>query len=112
MRSKIATDKVSTKLKKNDQVMVISGKEKGKVGRILSLDLKKGRVVVEGVNMVKKAVRRKRQEDRGGIIEVEGSLHISNVMIVDKSGKPTRIAYRKDNTTKIRLAVRTGDELQ
>ena len=102
---------VSTKLKKNDQVMVISGKEKGKTGRILTLDLQKGRVVVEGVNMVKKAVRRKSQEDRGGIMEIEGSLHISNVMLVDKSGKPTRVGYKFEKNQKQRISVRTGDVL-
>ncbi|NCN04691.1 MAG: 50S ribosomal protein L24 [Spirochaetales bacterium] len=102
---------VSTKLKKNDQVMVISGKEKGKTGRILSIDLEKGRVVIESVNMVKKAVRKKKQEDRGGIMEIEGSLHISNVMLVDKSGKPTRVGYKFEKNEKARVSVRTGEVL-
>jgi large subunit ribosomal protein L24 len=102
---------VSTKLKKNDQVMVVSGKEKGKTGRILSLDLIKGRVIVEGVNMVKKAVKKKNQEDRGGIMDIEGSLHISNVMLVDKSGKPTRVGYKFDKNQKTRISVRTGEAL-
>lgn len=102
---------VSTKLKKNDQVMVISGKDKGRTGRILSIDLKKGRVIVEGLNMVKKAIRRKSQEDRGGIMEIEGSIHISNVMLVDKTGKPTRVGYKFDKNQKTRVSVRTGEEL-
>ncbi|KGE70679.1 50S ribosomal protein L24 [Spirochaeta lutea] len=102
---------VNTKLKKNDLVMVVSGKEKGKTGRILKLDLNKGRVIVEGVNMVKKAVRRKDQNDRGGIMEIEGSIHISNVMAVDKSGKPTRLTFTLDNGKKVRTSVRTGEAL-
>lgn len=101
----------STKLKKNDQVIVISGKEKGKVGRILRIDTKNNRVLVEGVNMVKKAVRKKNQNDRGGIIEVEATLHISNVQIVDKNGKPTRITYKVEGDKKVRVAVNTGDKL-
>jgi large subunit ribosomal protein L24 len=105
------TDIVKTKLKKNDLVMVISGKEKGKTGRILKLDLKKGRVVIEGVNMVKKAVRRKDQNDRGGIIEIEGSVHISNVQAIDKNGKPTRLTYKLGGGEKVRSSARTGEAL-
>lgn len=101
----------NTKLKKNDQVVVISGKEKGKTGRILKIDTKSNRVLVEGVNMVKKAVRKKSQNDRGGIIEVEASLHLSNVQILDKNGKPTRITYKIDGDTKTRVSVNTGDKI-
>jgi len=101
----------NTKLKKNDQVTVISGKEKGKIGRILKIDTKNNRVLVEGINMVKKAVRKKSQNDRGGIIEVEASLHISNVQILDKNGKPTRITYKIEGDAKTRVSVTTGDKL-
>lgn len=103
--------KINTKLKKDDQVTVISGKEKGKVGRILKIDTKNNRVLVEGVNMVKKAMRKKNQNDRGGIIEVEATLHISNVQILDKNGKPTRITYKVDGDTKSRVSVNTGDKI-
>lgn len=103
--------KINTKLKKDDQVTVISGKEKGKVGRILKIDTKNNRVLVEGVNMVKKAMRKKNQNDRGGIIEVEATLHISNVQILDKNGKPTRITYEVDGDTKSRVSVNTGDKI-
>lgn len=101
----------NTKLKKNDQVTVISGKEKGKTGRILKIDTKNNRVLVEGVNLVKKAMRKKNQNDRGGIIEVEASLHISNVQILDKNGKPTRITYKIEGDEKSRVSVNTGDKL-
>lgn len=103
--------KTSTKLKKNDQVMVIAGKEKGKVGKILRIDTKTSRVLIEGVNLVKKAVRKKNANDRGGIIEVEATIHISNVQIVDKSGKPTRITYKIEGDDKVRVAANTGDKL-
>lgn len=104
-------EKISTKLKKNDQVIVISGKHKSKTGRILSIDAEKGRVVVEGVNMVKKAIRKRKAEDRGGIMEVEAALHISNVALVDKSGKPVRAGYKFNKDQKVRVSVRSGEEL-
>lgn len=103
--------KTSTKLKKDDQVMVIAGKDKGKVGRILRIDAKTSRVLVEGVNLVKKAVRKKNQNDRGGIIEVEATIHLSNVQIVDKGGKPTRVTYKTEGDDKVRVAVKSGDKL-
>ncbi len=100
-----------TKLKKNDQVKVIAGREKGKTGRVLSIDLKKGRVVVEGVNMVKKAVRKKNQNDRGGIMDVEAPLQLSNVQLMTKSGKATRVAYKIDGDKKVRVSAKTGEAL-
>ena len=103
--------KTSTKLKKNDQVMVIAGKEKGKVGKVLRIDTKTSRVLIEWVNLVKKAVRKKSQNDRGGIIEVEATIHISNVQFVGKDGKPTRITYKTEGDDKVRVAVTTGDKL-
>jgi large subunit ribosomal protein L24 len=105
------SDVYKTKLKKNDQVMVISGREKGKTGRILRLDLKNGRVVVEGVNMVKKAVRKKNQNDRGGIMDIEAPLHISNVQLVTKAGKTTRAAMKIEGGKKIRVSAKTGEAL-
>lgn len=102
---------LSTKLKKNDQVMIIAGKEKGKVGKILRIDAKTSRVLIEGVNLVKKAARKKNQNDRGGIIEVEAPIHISNVQIVDKGGKPTRLTFKIEGDDKVRVAVTTGDKL-
>jgi len=71
-------------VKKNDTVVVISGADKGKAGRLLSADREKGRVVVEGVNVRKKTVRRSQEHPQGGIIELECSIHISNVMLQEK----------------------------
>lgn len=100
---------VQTKLKKNDTVQVIAGKDKGKTGRLLRIDREKGRVLVEGVNMVKKAQRRRSQNESGGIIEIEAPIDISNVMYVGKDGKPTRLGFRIEGGDKVRFARRTGE---
>ncbi len=100
-----------TKLKKNDEVIINTGREKGKTGRILSIDRDKGRVLVKGVNMLKKAVRKKNQNDRGGIIEIEGSIHISNVQLFNKNGKAVRVRYKIENGKKQRVNSKTGEVL-
>jgi large subunit ribosomal protein L24 len=100
------------KIKKNDEVKVITGKDRGKSGRVLKIDHENDRVVVEGVNMVKKAVKKRKQNDRGGIIEVEAAMHISNVMIICKKCGPTRIGYRFDESgKKLRLCRKCGELL-
>jgi large subunit ribosomal protein L24 len=99
------------KLKKEDTVQVIAGKDKGKRGRILKILSDKDRVLVEGVNIVKKAKKRKNQQDRGGIIEIEAALHSSNLMIVCKKCGPTRIGYKVDKDEKIRLCKKCGEAL-
>jgi large subunit ribosomal protein L24 len=100
-----------TKLKKNDNVIVIAGKDKGKTGRILRIDHGSHRVVVEGINLVKKAVRKRRQNDRAGIIEIEASLDVSNVMAVTKNGQPSRVGIKIDGDRKVRYLKKTGEEL-
>ena len=100
-----------TKLKKNDNVIVIAGKDKGKTGRILRIDHGSHRVVVEGINLVKKAVRKRRQNDRAGIIELEASLDVSNVMAVTKNGQPSRVGIKIDGDRKVRYLKKTGEEL-
>jgi len=97
------------RVKKNDDVKVMAGKEKGKSGRVLFVDQSKGRVLVAGVNMVKKAVRKKQQNDRGGIIEMEAPIHVSNVMVVCKKCGPVRTGYRYDNEKKIRFCKKCGE---
>lgn len=99
------------KIKKNDQVKVIAGKDKGKTGRVVRVDREKERVVVEGVNMVKKAVKRKSEQDRGGIIDVEAAIHISNVMLVTKNNEATRVGFKIDGDEKVRVAKKTGETL-
>jgi large subunit ribosomal protein L24 len=100
---------MKSKLKKNDTVAVIAGKDKGKTGRVLRVDHVSGRVLVEGVNMVKKAQRQRRQEETGGIIEKEAPIALSNVMYVGKDGKPTRLGYRVEGGDKVRFSKRTGE---
>lgn len=99
------------KIKKNDEVKVITGKDRGKTGRVLKIDHETDRVVVEGVNMVKKAVKKKKQNDRGGIIEVEAAMHISNVMIICRKCGPTRIGYKFEGDKKLRLCRKCGELL-
>ena len=97
------------RVKKNDEVAVIAGKEKGKSGRVLRVDQEKASVLVEGVNLVKKALKKKKQNDRGGIAEVEAALHISNVKIVCKKCGPVRTGYRTENSKKVRFCKKCGE---
>ncbi|GHV16594.1 50S ribosomal protein L24 [Spirochaetia bacterium] len=99
------------KLKKDDTVQIIAGKDKGKRGRILKVLRDKDRIVVEGANLVKKAQKRRNQQDRGGIIEIEAPLHSSNLMIVCKKCGPTRIGYKIDGDTKVRVCRKCGEAL-
>ncbi len=96
------------KIKKGDTVKVIAGKDKGKEGKVLDIDRKKGRVLVEGVNMIKKHMKPSAANANGGIVEREAMLDISNVMYMHK-GKPTRIGFKMDGDKKVRFAKSTGD---
>jgi large subunit ribosomal protein L24 len=99
------------KLKRDDTVKIVSGKDRGKTGRILKIDAEKGRVIVQGLNMVRKAVKPRRQNDKGGIIDVEAAFDLSNVMIVCKKCGPTRIGYELDNGGKKRICRKCGEAL-
>ena len=99
------------KLKKEDTVQVIAGKDKGKRGRILKILRDKDRIIVEGLNIVKKAKKSKNRQDRGGIIEIEAPLHSSNLMIVCKKCGPTRIGYKIEGETKTRMCRKCGEAL-
>ncbi|HAE23510.1 MAG TPA: 50S ribosomal protein L24 [Spirochaetaceae bacterium] len=101
--------KHSTKLRKDDTVQVISGKERGKQGKIVKVDLSKGRAIVQGLNMVKKAMRKKSQNDRGGIIELEAPIRLCNMMIVCKKCGPTRIGYKIEGDAKKRVCRKCGE---
>lgn len=93
------------KIKRNDRVMVIAGKDKGKTGRVLRVIVDKNRVLVEGVGLVKKHVKPNPQRNlAGGIVEQEAAIHISNVMLVDSDGNVTRVGYRIAGDKKIRVA--------
>lgn len=99
------------RIKKDDQVKVIAGKDKGKSGRVLRVDRSSGRVLVEGINIVKKAMKKRRQEDRGGIAEIEAPIHISNVMLVTRSGEQTRVGIKLEGDKKIRVSLKNGEAL-
>ena len=99
------------KIRKGDTVQVIAGKDKGKRGEIVSILPKKDAVVVSGVNIVKKAMKKKSQQDQGGIAEIEAPLNISNVAIVCKKCGPTKIGYKSDGDKKVRVCRKCGDVL-
>ncbi|WP_070121482.1 50S ribosomal protein L24 [Bacillus marinisedimentorum] len=99
-------------VKKGDKVKVISGKDKGKEGIILEAYPKKDRVLVEGVNLVKKHSKPSQMNPQGGINELEAPIHVSNVMMLDpKSGEPTRVGYKVENGEKVRVAKKSGEVL-
>jgi len=99
------------KLKKEDTVEVIAGKDKGKRGKILQILRETDRVLVEGVNMVKKAKKKRKQNDPGGIIEIEAAIHASNLMIACKKCGPTRIGNKMDGDKKLRVCKKCGEAL-
>jgi len=99
-------------VKKGDKVMVITGKDKGKTGVILAAFPKKDRVLVEGVNIVKKHTKPNQENPQGGIVSQEAAIHVSNVMPIDpKTGEPTRVGYKFENGKKIRIAKKSGEAL-
>ena len=99
-------------VKKGDKVMVITGKDKGKTGVILTAYPKKDRVLVEGVNIVKKHTKPNQDNPQGGIVSQEASIHVSNVMVIDpKTGEPTRVGYKIEDGKKIRVAKKSGKNL-
>lgn len=99
-------------VKKGDKVKVITGKDKGKTGVILKALPKKDRVIVEGVNIVKKHAKPSQDNPQGGIINKEAAIHVSNVMPIDpKTGEPTRVGYKVVDGKKVRVAKKSGEVL-
>ena len=97
------------KIKKGDTVQIITGSDAGKSGRVIKIFLNKDRVVVEGVNIVKKHARPTQDNPQGGIMEKEASIHISNIMLV-VGGKPTRVGFKSlENGKKVKFAKSTGE---
>ena len=95
------------KIKKGDTVKVIAGKDKGTEGKVVSVDAKNSKVVVEGVNMITKHTKPSAANQNGGIIQKEAPIDLSNVMYVH-NGKPTRIGFKMDGDKKVRVAKATG----
>ncbi len=101
------------KIKRDDQVVVISGKDRGKTGRVVRVDPAKERVYVEGLNVVKRHQRpRPGSTDPGGVVEKEGPIHVSNVMLLDPTdNKPTRVGIVREGGARFRVARRTGNRV-
>jgi ribosomal protein L24 len=99
------------KIRKNDTVEVIAGSEKGKRGAVLRVLREKNRLIVQGINMGKKALRKRSQQDQGGIAEIEMPIHISNVMVVGKKSGASRIGYKFDGDKKVRICRKGGEVL-
>ena len=109
---------MATKIRRDDEVVVISGKDRGKTGRVLRADPKKSKVFVEGLNIVKRHQRpqqvpnAQRAETVGGVIEKEGPIHISNVMLIDpKDKKPTRVGVAREDGQRMRVTKRSQSKL-
>ena len=96
------------KIKKGDTVQVITGTDKGKEGKVVSVDAKNNKEVVEGINMVSKHTKPNAQNQNGGIVRMEAPINVSNVMYVHK-GKATRVGFKMDGDKKVRVAKSTGE---
>jgi large subunit ribosomal protein L24 len=111
-RKKAVEPPATIKIKKNDMVKVIAGRDNGKTGRVLEVNRRTGRILVEGVSMIKRHTRpNPAKQIKGGIAEKESSIHVSNVMIMTSGGVPTRISYRVEGGTRTRVARKTGESL-
>ncbi|MFC1838787.1 50S ribosomal protein L24 [Thermodesulfobacteriota bacterium] len=100
-------------IKKNDKVIILSGKEQGKIGNVLKVDAEKGRAIVEKINLVKRHSKPSAKNAQGGIVEKEASLHISNLMIIcNKCAEPTRIGKRTlDDGSRVRICKKCSEIL-
>jgi large subunit ribosomal protein L24 len=110
---------MALKIRRDDTVRVIAGKDRGRTGRVKSVDRKNRRVYVEGVNIVKRHIKPRtlrdtqRAQELGGIVEMEGPVHISNVMLIDpSSGEPTRVGVRREDDKRVRVAKKSGKEIE
>ncbi|HTD57784.1 MAG TPA: 50S ribosomal protein L24 [Solirubrobacteraceae bacterium] len=116
--AKTAPSRSVLKVRSGDQVQVMAGKDRGKRGRVLRVEPTRERVYVEGLNMVKRHMRPQQVADTqrgqtvGGVIEREGPVHASNVMLIDpKDGRPTRVGVERENGKRYRVAKRSGTRL-
>ncbi|MCM1521516.1 MAG: 50S ribosomal protein L24 [Muribaculaceae bacterium] len=104
---------VKLHIKKGDNVYVLAGDDRGKEGRVLKVLAAKQKAIVEGINIVTKATKPNAQHPQGGLVKMEAPIAISNLALIDpKSGKPTRIAIRRENGKVIRIAKKSGEEIK
>ena len=100
-------------IKKGDTVYVLAGEDKGKTGRVLAVQREKDRAIVEGVNMVTKATKPSAQHPQGGLVKKEAPIHISNLnLVAPKTGKPTRIAIKRENGKAVRISKKSNQEIK
>jgi large subunit ribosomal protein L24 len=101
-------------IKKGDNVMVIAGNSKGQSGRVLVVDVETQRAIVEGVNMISKHTKPNAKNPKGGIVKQEASVHLSNLMLTDKAGQPTRTGIQVDESTgkKVRISKKSGEAIK
>ena len=109
---------MAIKIRRDDTVRIIKGKDRGKTGRVLRVDPKKDKVYVEGANIIKRHMRPRtlrdaqRAQELGGIVEKEGPIHVSNVMLIDPdSGEPTRVGIKREGGRRVRIAKKSGKEI-
>jgi large subunit ribosomal protein L24 len=102
---------MAAKIKKGDDVVVLTGKDKGRTGKVLRVIPSDNRVVVQGIQVVQRHTRPSAGNPQGGIVNKEASIHLSNVALVDSKGKPTRVGFRMDGDKKVRFAKTTGDAI-
>lgn len=96
------------KIRKGDQVVVLAGRDKGRTGEVMKVIPAESRAIVRGVNMVRRH-QKQTQTQEGGIISMEAPIHLSNIAIADKDGKPTRIGFKFEDGKKVRVAKRSGE---
>ena len=109
---------MALKIRRDDTVRIIAGKDRGRTGRVLRVDPEKQKVYVEGANIIKRHMRPRtlrdtqRAQELGGIIEKEGPIHVSNVMLIDPdSGEPTRVGIKREGGRRVRVARKSGKEI-
>ena len=102
---------MAAKIRKGDNVVVLTGKDKGRTGSVTKVLPIENRVFVSGINMVQRHTRPTQGDPQGGIKNKEASIHVSNVALVDANGKPTRVGFRMEGDKKVRFAKSTGDAI-
>jgi large subunit ribosomal protein L24 len=107
------------RIRRDDQVLVIAGKDKGRRGRVLRTDPEKQKVYVEGANIIKRHTKPRtlrdtqRAQEIGGIVEMEGPIHVSNVMLIDpETNEPTRVGIKREGGRRLRIAKKSGKEIE
>jgi large subunit ribosomal protein L24 len=100
---------MAAKIKTGDRVVLLTGKDKGRQGKVVKVMPKAEKLIVEGLNMVKRHTKASQSDPQGGIKNKEAAIHVSNVAIVDSKGNPTRVGFRVDGDKKVRFAKTTGE---